>query len=188
LPIALLPEVTGSMTNNYAQRQVTMVAQRSPGETKPGWRVLRVLGNLMGFDGFDYEDINDVMSKTERYQAEPAIIHQDCKVLQPAVKGLALYPHQGIYDGDQLVRRSQPLQDSVLATSDTVCVNPSDLLSIGFNEGDLVSVEQGGRYAELTLSVSDQVPEGSAVVNMGRSSSLNIDAGDLSVGIIGAQS
>ena len=188
LPIALLPEVTGSLVNNYGHRQINMVAQKSPGETKPGWRVLRVLGNLMDFDGFEYEDIHGVMAKTETYQSDPAIIHQDCQVSQPAVKGLALYAHRGIYDGDQLVRRSEPLQNSVLATDDSVTVNPADLLSIGFQTGDLVSVEQQGRFAELTLCTSDQVPEGSAVVNMGRNSSLNLDAGDLSVGIIGAQS
>jgi NADH-quinone oxidoreductase subunit G len=188
LPIALLPEVTGSLTSNYGQRQVSTVAQKSPGETKPGWRVLRVLGNLMEFSGFDYEDINDVLAKTERYQAEPAIIHQDCAVHQPEVKGLALYAHRGIYDGDQLTRRSVPLQESVLATDDSVTVNPTDLISIGFQAGDLVSVEQDGRFAELTLCVSEHVPEGSAVVNLGRTSSLNLDAGELNVGIIGAQS
>jgi len=188
LPIALLPEVTGSLVNNYGHRQINMVAQKSPGETKPGWRVLRVLGNLMDFDGFEYEDIHGVMAKTETYQFNPAIIHQDCQVSQLAVKGLALYAHRGIYDGDQLVRRSEPLQNSVLATDDSVTVNPADLLSIGFQAGDLVSVEQQGRFAELTLCTSAQVPEGSAVVNMGRNSSLNLDAGDLSVGIIGAQS
>lgn len=188
LPVALIPEVTGSLVNNYGQRQVTMVAQKSPGETKPGWRVLRVLGNLLGFDGFDYEDINDVMSETEKLTSKPAIISPDCEIKELAVKGLALFASQGIYDVDMLTRRSKPLQDSPIASSDVVVVNPNDLISIGFQEGDLVSVEQDGRHAELTLSVSDKVPEGSAMINIGRTSALNLNAGDLNVGIIGAQS
>ncbi|MCB1584088.1 MAG: NADH-quinone oxidoreductase subunit NuoG [Marinicella sp.] len=188
LPIALLPELTGSVINNYGQRQVTMVAQKSPGLTKPGWRVLRVLGNLLGFADFDYENINEVMAKTEKLTLPKAIVNQECPINNCEVKGLALYAHRGIYDGDPLCRRSTPLQNSPLATADTVYVNPNDLLSIGFKEGDLVSVEQDGRYAELTLSVIQDVPEGSAVVNLGRASAMNLNASELSVSIIGAQS
>lgn len=188
LPIALLPEMTGSMVSNYGQRQVSMVAQKSPGETKPGWRVLRVLGNMLGFDDFDYEDINDVMAKTEKLPVVEPVIHQDIEINDLESKGLVLYGHRGIHDGDPLSRRSQPLQNSPLATTDTVYVNPNDLISIGFNEGDLVTVEQLGRYAELTLAVAEEVPEGSALVNFGRESAINLNASELSVSIIGAQS
>jgi len=186
-PIALLPELTGSLVNNYGHRQVSMVAQKSPGATKPGWRVLRVLGNMMGFDGFDYEDINDVMIETEKYVPKTATINQDVEIIDAKTKGLALYAHNGIYDTDALSRRSKPLQDSAIATSDTVYVNAKDLLSIGFKPGDLVSVEQDGRYAELTLATSEDLPEGSAMLNMGRETTLNINASDLNVSIIGVQ-
>lgn len=188
LPIALLPELTGSMVNNYGQRQVSMVAQKSPGETKPGWRVLRVLGNMMEFDGFDYDDINDVMAKTEKYNAAAPIVIQDIKIKDLETKGLTLFAYQGIYDSDALVRRSEPLQSSPIASSDTVYVNPKDLLSIGFEPGQMVSVEQSGRYAELTLATSEDLPEGSAMLNVGRASTLNLNASDLNVSIIGVQS
>lgn len=188
LPIALLPELTGSTINNYGNRQVNTVAQKSPGSTKPGWRVLRVLGNLLGFNEFDYEDVNDVMSKTEKLVKASAVINQDIKVSDVEVKGLCLYAHRSIYDTDCLTRRSSALQDSALASSDTVYVNENDLISIGFNEGDLVSLEQAGRFAELTLAVSNEVPEGSAVVNIGRDSTLNINSSEFNVSIIGAQS
>ncbi|MGJ8663085.1 MAG: NADH-quinone oxidoreductase subunit NuoG [Marinicella sp.] len=188
LPIALLPELTGSLVNNYGQRQVSAVAQKSPEGTKPGWRVLRVLGNLLGYDDFDYDDINDVLANTEKYQISKPVINQNCQIKALDVKGLALFASTGIYDTDSLVRRSSPLQNSALATSDTVFVNPKDLLSIGFNAGDMVSVEQDGRYTELTLAVTDDVPEGSAMVNMGRTSAININASELSVSIIGVQS
>ena len=188
LPIALLPELTGSLVNNYGQRQVSMVAQKSPGETKPGWRLLRVLGNMMEFDGFDYEDINDVLEKTEKYALKAPIINQDIQINDVEPKGLTLYAHNGIYDTDALSRRSEPLQNSAISTSDTVHINSKDLLSIGFKPGDLVSVEQAGRYAELTLATSEDLPEGSAMINMGREATLNLNASDLNVSIIGVQS
>jgi len=188
LPIALLPEVSGTVVNNYGQRQVSLVAQKSPGETKPGWRVLRVLGNLLGFKDFEYADINDVMAVTEKQSPSNGLINQNCEVKQPEVKGLALFARYGINDGDPLVRRSQPLQQGPLAVADNVFVNPKDLLSIGFQEGDLVSVEQSGRFTELTLAVSEHIPEGSAMIYVGRSSTSNINASELSVSIIGAQS
>jgi formylmethanofuran dehydrogenase subunit D len=101
---------------------------------------------------------------------------------------LVLFAHNGIYDADALSRRSEPLQSSDIASSDTVYVNPVDLISIGFKPGDLVSVEQDGRFVELTLATSDKLPEGSAMVSMGRTANLNLNASDLSVGIIGVQS
>ena len=67
-------------------------------------------------------------------------------------------------------------------------MNPKDLLSIGFKPGDMVSVEQDGRYAELTLATTEEVPEGSAMVHMGRLATLNLNASELNVGIIGVQS
>jgi len=189
LPIALLPEASGSMVNNDGIRQTALVAHKAPGETKPGWRVLRVLGNMLGFEGFAYEDVHEVMQETEKLKAPSTANPVNLKEIKdPSVKGLVLFPHHGIYDGDALVRRSQPLQTSHLATADTVYVNPGDLLSIGFAAGDLVSVEQNGRYAELTLATDEAVPTGSAVINMGRVSTLNMNAGELSVSIIGAQS
>jgi NADH-quinone oxidoreductase subunit G len=189
LPITLLPESSGSLVNNDGMRQTALVAHKAPGETKPGWRVLRVLGNVMGFDGFDYEDVHEVMNETEQLKSlSPAAPIGLKEIPNGSSKGLVLFAHHGIYDGDALVRRSQALQTSKLATADTVYVNPGDLLSIGFEAGELVSVEQNGRYAELTLATDDAVPAGSAVIHMGRVSTLNINAGELSVSIIGAQS
>ncbi len=188
LPVALLPELTGSVINNYGERQVSMVAQKSPGETKPGWRVLRVLGNMMDFEGFDYEDINAVMAETEKYKLSNPIINQAVKPQEHVTKGLVLFAQQGIYDTDALTRRSAPLQNSALASSDAVYVNEKDLLSIGFAPGDLVTVEQNGRFAELTLSISDELPEGSAMVAIGREATLNLNAVELNVSIIGVQS
>ncbi|MFV0543961.1 MAG: NADH-quinone oxidoreductase subunit NuoG [Marinicella pacifica] len=189
LPIALLPESSGSLINNDGTRQTALVAHKAPGETKPGWRVLRVLGNMLNLSGFDYEDVHEVMQQTEQLKLPVVKSPRDLKEISNSnVKGLVLFAHQGIYDGDALVRRSRPLQESKIATADNVYVNPGDLLSIGFAAGDLVSVEQNGRYAELTLATDEAVPAGSAVVPMGRSATLNINAGELSVSIIGAQS
>jgi NADH dehydrogenase/NADH:ubiquinone oxidoreductase 75 kD subunit (chain G) len=189
LPTALLPESSGSLVNNYGMRQTALVAHKAPGETKPGWRILRVLGNMLGFDGFDYEDVHEVMQETEQLKVSSPTTPINVKnMTNQTAKGLVLFAHHGIYDGDALVRRSRPLQESKLATADTVYVNPGDLLSIGFAAGDLVSVEQNGRYAELTLATDEAVPAGSAVIHMGRVSTLNINAGELSVSIIGAQS
>ncbi|WP_154224429.1 NADH-quinone oxidoreductase subunit NuoG [Marinicella rhabdoformis] len=188
LPIALLPETSGTLVNNLNQRQESLVAQRSPGETKPGWRVLRVLGTLLELSGFDYQDVNDVMAVTEKMSAVEGIINQDVVVTEPEVKGLVLLANTAIYDVDALTRRSKPLQETVLASSDTVYVNPADMASIGFTEGDMVAVEQDGRFAEMTLSTCDFVSAGSAQVSMGRRSSLKLNANDLSISIIGAQS
>ncbi len=188
LPIALLPEISGSIYNNLGDRQISLVAQKSPGQTKAGWRVLRVLGNLLEFSGFDYQDVNDVMATTVQLKTIDAIISQNVKVKNIENEGLVMLADTSIYDVDPLTRRSIPLQQTVHGSSDTVYVNPDDLPSIGFNPGDLVSVVQCGRYAELTLSTCKSVAPGSIQVSMGRDSTLNLNANDLSVSITGVQS
>mgnify|MGYP000539358257 CR=1 FL=1 len=55
LPIGLASEVAGSFFNNFATAQSFGPAAQLPGDTKPGWRVLRVLANMLNIDDFDFQ-------------------------------------------------------------------------------------------------------------------------------------
>jgi NADH-quinone oxidoreductase subunit G len=54
LPIAGFAETSGTFVNAEGRWQRFQGAVAPPGEARPGWKVLRVLGNMLELDGFAY--------------------------------------------------------------------------------------------------------------------------------------
>ena len=61
LPIAPFTETPGTFVNAEGRLQSFHAVVKPLGETRPGWKVLRVLANLLGLPGFDYESAQDVL-------------------------------------------------------------------------------------------------------------------------------
>jgi NADH-quinone oxidoreductase subunit G len=115
LPVAPFTETSGSFVNAEGRLQSFHAVVRPLGETRPAWKVLRVLGNLMGLTGFDADSSQAVLA-----QALPGVVsgtsvaasrlHNACAVavdLEPArVKPVVA----SIYQLDGLVRRASSLQ------------------------------------------------------------------------------
>ena len=60
LPMAAFAETSGTYVNLEGRWQSHPGAISPPGEARPGWKVLRVLGNLLQLPGFDYENSEQV--------------------------------------------------------------------------------------------------------------------------------
>jgi NADH-quinone oxidoreductase subunit G len=63
LPIAPFTETPGTFVNAEGRAQSFHAVVKPLGETRPGWKVLRVLANLLGLPGFDYESTQDVLAQ-----------------------------------------------------------------------------------------------------------------------------
>lgn len=112
LPIATFAETAGTYVNATGLKQSFRPAAIPIGECKPAWKILRVLGNLLGFEGFDYTNSNQVFA--EIGSNIPVIDFND---LSPEVSKLngadnlgASYLLTPMYSTDSLVRRSPSLQ------------------------------------------------------------------------------
>ena len=107
LPIAPWTETSGSFVNAEGRLQSFHAVVKPQGETRPAWKVLRVLGNLLEVPGFNFETSQDVLAKV---QANPlqlsnavrAEVRLGGPVAEPAVAG--------IYQLDGIVRRAPSLQ------------------------------------------------------------------------------
>ncbi len=67
LPIGTFAETSGTYVNAAGSWQSFGGVARPVGEARPGWKVLRVLGNLCGLPGFDYvtsEEVRDEALKS----------------------------------------------------------------------------------------------------------------------------
>ena len=116
LPIAPFTETSGSFVNAEGLVQSFHAVVRPLGETRPGWKVLRVLANLLGLPGFDQDSTQDVLAQV----AGAAGGRVPAELLNNTVPEGVRAPDAGvavprpvvanIYALDGLVRRAASLQ------------------------------------------------------------------------------
>jgi NADH-quinone oxidoreductase subunit G len=112
LPIGAFAESSGTYVNAEGRWQSWSGAAKLPGESRPGWKVLRVLANLLNLSGIDYdssEEIRDALKSLcgARLEAASATVNVAAVPDGPTPKGewLDIPPYQG----DVLVRGSEAL-------------------------------------------------------------------------------
>ena len=114
LPIAPFTETSGSFVNAEGLLQSFHAVVKPLGAARPAWKVLRVLGNLMGLPGFDFETSLDVLQHfSQGAAAVPAARLNNSTTatidLSPATVAPAV---AAIYQLDGLVRRAPSLQQT----------------------------------------------------------------------------
>jgi len=116
LPTAPFSETSGSFVNAEGRLQSFHAVVRPLGDTRPGWKVLRVLGNLVGLAGFDADSSQAVLAQAlpgvEAGQLVAAArlcnaASANSPDLTPATRAPCV---AGIYQLDGLVRRATSLQ------------------------------------------------------------------------------
>jgi hypothetical protein len=113
LPIGLPPEIDGSYTNLDGTTQVLSAAAKLPGDARPGWKVLRVLANLLELPGFDFESAQDVLKQVPAAAAAQVPVECLGNSTQAGIDLSASGPAPvvaSIYQLDGLVRRATSLQ------------------------------------------------------------------------------
>ncbi|WP_024537258.1 NADH-quinone oxidoreductase subunit NuoG [Comamonas badia] len=117
LPIAPFTETSGTFVNAEGRIQGFHAVVKPLGETRPGWKVLRVLGNLLEIPGMDWETSQDVLSAiTGAPAGELGFIPAgklDNRTQAALVADTGELPapvSASIYQLDGLVRRSNALQ------------------------------------------------------------------------------
>jgi len=107
LPIAPFTETSGSFVNAEGRLQSFHAVVKPLGETRPAWKVMRVLANLLGLPGFDFETSQDVLAKATA--TAPVLSNATSATLRMA--GEAADPVvASIYQLDGVVRRAPSLQ------------------------------------------------------------------------------
>jgi len=67
LPIALMGETAGTYVNIAGQWQTVTGAITPPGETRPGWKILRALANLHKLPSFGYQELAEIGEEVRQY-------------------------------------------------------------------------------------------------------------------------
>ena len=163
LPIAPFTETAGSFINTEGRLQTFSAVARTLGETRPAWKVLRVLGNLFGLAGFGYDTAEDVRADAVRSTDLSALSNDVADTSVAPIRsagsgGLQRIADVPIYFADPLVRRSEPLQETVDAAGPLASMSGETLQQLGVNAGDTVRITQEGGEAVLIAVRDDRIP------------------------------
>ncbi|AIO24555.1 NADH-quinone oxidoreductase subunit G [Burkholderia cepacia] len=181
LPVAPFTETAGTYVNAEGTVQSFNGVVRPLGDTRPGWKVLRVLGSLLGLPNFEYETAEEVrlaalgdagVAGRLSNQTSVAPVRAAANAANGGFERLADVP---IYHADALVRRAGALHLTAAAKAANAAALPAALFDkLGLKEGDAVRVRQGERavqlpavrdanLAETVVRVSAATPAGAAL-------------------------
>jgi NADH-quinone oxidoreductase subunit G len=180
LPISTFTETVSTFVNSEGRIQTIQPAVKPLGDSRPAWKVLRVLGGLLDVDGFLYNMPEEVLGEAlgENYCAKlsnkstaTALVNTN---LTPLI-GLERLSDVGIYVGDQIVRRSSALQLTRDAKrSNQVGLGQALFSELGLKEGDALRVTQGTQSVDLPATLEANLASGCVRISAGTMASAQL--------------
>jgi len=162
LPVGTFAETSGTFVNLQGEAQSFAGAVSPLGESRPAWKVLRVLGNLADVEGFDYLDSAEVRDQVLAANADrqPHNTLGKGEALSPAMGTAGMQRIGGVpmYASDAIVRRAPALQHTPDAWGDSLRMHPDTAAALAVEQGGSVRVTQGEGSAEMTVTIDDGVP------------------------------
>jgi NADH-quinone oxidoreductase subunit G len=197
LPIAPFTETAGTFVSTEGRAQGFHPSVRPLGDARPAWKVLRVLGTMLGLPGFEFETVEQVKEACLNGRDVHALLSNSIDFQPQATSnnssGIQRIADVPIYFADPLVRRSPPLQRTRDAQAPRAWMNARLMLSLGVRAGGLVLVKQAGvaepGEAGLVAALDDKLPDNCVRVAAGHVSTADLGSmfGDVTVEKITAQ-
>jgi NADH-quinone oxidoreductase subunit G len=172
LPVAPFTETAGTFVNCEGRAQEFTAVVLPLGLARPAWKVLRVLGSMLGLAGFGYDSIEAVrreLPSPDEIAARLSNATQtaiDVRVAADAnrgdgsVRGAERVADVPIYFTDPLVRRAPSLQKTRDARPPLARVNAATLAALKLTDGGAARVRQAGGEAMMKIAVDASVPDG----------------------------
>lgn len=177
LPIAPFTETSGTFVNAEGTAQSFNGVVRTLGDTRPGWKVLRVLGTLLGLPGFEFDTAGEVRidalgtgDLTPRLSNKTSVQAKRVASNIAMNGGLQRLADVPIYHADALVRRAPSLHLTVAARDANVAGLPTALFDqLGLKDGDAVRIKQGNLSVVLPAVRDANLAESVVRVSAGTS-------------------
>ena len=171
LPIAPFTETPGTFVNCEGRAQAFNAVVPTLGLARPAWKVLRVLGSMLGLAGFGYDSIEAVRRELP---SQEEIDFRLSNVTRVAIDARVAAVNEGngsgsgtervadvpIYFADPLVRRAPSLQKTRDAHAPLARVNAATLAALKLTDGGAARVRQAGGEAMMKIAVDASVPDG----------------------------
>lgn len=175
LPLAAYTETSGTYVNAEGYWQSYKGASIAEGQSRPGWKILRVLGNLFNLDGFDYVSSQDVKDELKQ-QCQNIELNNAVTDTQPVSIAKANGQLQRVgdvplYAVDTLVRRAEALQSTKDADQNYARMNSRQADQSGVAGAEKLKVLQDG-HAYLSLVIDESIPDGCVWISAAQENTL----------------
>jgi NADH-quinone oxidoreductase subunit G len=183
LPLSPFTETSGTFVNGEGVAQSFVGVVRPAGDSRPGWKLLRVMGNLLNVERFDYQSSEEV--RNEMLGADNTLPEGALACVLPEIatavttqqgSGLQRIADVPIYFADALVRRSPSLQKTKDAQAPTARMNAATLAQVGAVDGRSVRVKGSEGAATLNAVLDNTVPDGCVRIAAAHPSTATIGA------------
>ena len=169
LPVAPFTETSGTFMSMEGRVQSFAAAVKPLGACRPGWKVLRVLGNLLDLQGFDYDSSEQV--KEEIFGGEKPskvvwnrlnnnlshLVEIGPQSTNGALRRIGEIP---LYQADAIVRRAPALQKAGQSALAFAAMNGASMSRLGLADGGMARLTQCGASVQLPLRRDERVPDG----------------------------
>ncbi len=181
LPIAPFTETSGTFVNTEGRAQSFRAVVNPLGETRPGWKVLRVLGTSLGLDRFDYMSSEQVRS--EALHDTDIAQRLDNRLTDASIGELTSVPLElerigeiQSYHADAVVRRAPSLGATRDGAPPAASMSEATLNRLGLHAGARVRLRQGAAEAVLLLARDDRLPAGCVRIAAGHPATAGLGA------------
>ncbi len=183
LPLSPYTETSGTFVNTEGRAQSFVGVVRPAGESRPGWKLLRVLGNLLNVERCDYQSSEEIRNEIlgadnvlpEGSLARPIAVTAVAATAL-AGSGLQRIADVPIYFADGLARRAPALQKTRDAQPPTARMSAVTLASVGAADGRSVRVKGSEGSAVLDAVLDATVPDGCVRIAAAHPSTANLGA------------
>ena len=180
LPIGPFSETSGTFVNCEGRPQSFNGVVPPLAETRPAWKVLRVLGTMLDLAGFELDTSEQVRTQVLPDEATRAARLRngvDVALTAPAASaaGVERVADIPIHFADPLVRRSDALQRTADARPPRARMHSALFEQLGLADGGQVRIRQGNGEAVLTAEVDASVPAGVVRIAAAHPSTCGLD-------------
>ena len=167
LPVSPFTETSGTFVSAEGRAQSFNGSVKPLGETRPAWKVLRVLGNLLSLEGFAYESSEDIRneilgsSSLDGLDLTARLNNQTDIALKPvqASQGIERLADVPLYFSDAIVRRAESLQQTTDARAPHAVLSVALAEKLGVSPGEKVRVSQGTTTIVIECAVDRGLPD-----------------------------
>ena len=158
LPVAPFTETSGTFVNAEGRAQSFKGVVAGKGQSRPGWKVLRVLGNILKLSDFEdetSETIRDAVLQNGYIGRLNNKVVAEAKAPAVAPLGLERVADVPVYRTDAMVRRAESLQLSPASVIPRVRMNAQTIASLELANGIQVKVKSASGEVILELEQDD---------------------------------
>ena len=157
LPMTPFTETSGTFINMEKTIQSFSAVTPPVGQSRPGWKILRVLANFLQLEGFSYDSSEEVkadamieMDKKNEFSLtdfKPSNIERGLEVLNVVRAN----------DSDMIVRRATSLHQNKNKDQSCCLINPTTMLEEGLIEGQKIKISSSEAEILINVKADDNV-------------------------------